>query len=250
MGLSARQYIRFGQALAASGIETLIHEWRGLGSSSLRASRTVDWGYRELLEMDLDPVIDRARELAADRPLIIGGHSLGSQLALLVAARRPEDCQGLLIVAGGAPYWRCFSGWMRLTLHAIFFGMPTLAGLIGHYPGRRLGFAGREARGVISDWTASGRSGLYRPAGMDFDFEAALGQLDRPLLSVRMADDWFVPQASLDWLGDKLGSVVKRQADIDRTGMDGPADHYRWMKAPASTAEAVANWARLQIQPA
>lgn len=249
MGLSARQYIGFSRALAASGIETLIHEWRGLGSSSLRASRTMDWGYRELLELDLDAAIDAARALAGERPLIIGGHSLGSQLALLAAARRPHDAQGLLIVAGGAPYWRCFSGWMRLTLHAIFFGMPAVAGLVGYYPGRRLGFAGREARGVINDWAASGRSGRYRPANMDFDFEAALGRLGQPLLSARMSDDWFVPQASLDWLSGKLGSAIQQQADIDGGDMDGPADHYRWMKAPASTAAAVADWARRLIQP-
>lgn len=250
MGLSARQYIPFGRALAGLGIETLIHEWRGLGSSSLRASRAVNWGYRELLEMDLDPAIDAARELAGDRPLIIGGHSLGSQLALLAAARRADDVEGLLIVAGGAPYWRCFRGWMRLILHALYFGMPAVAGLVGHYPGRRLGFAGREARGVIGDWAASGRSGTYVPTGMDFDFESALGQLNQPLLGVHMADDWFVPQASLDWLTGKPGSASKRQIDIDRTGMDGPADHYRWMQAPAGTAQAVANWARGQLQPA
>ncbi|MFP4276492.1 MAG: alpha/beta fold hydrolase [Wenzhouxiangella sp.] len=250
MGLSARQYIAFGQALTAVGVETLIHEWRGLGSSSLRAGRPENWGYRELLEHDLDPALDAARGLAAGRPLIIGGHSLGSQLALLAAARRPDDCQGLLIVAGGAPYWRCFHGWMRATLRAIFFGMPVAATVVGHYPGRRLGFAGREARGVINDWAASGRSGVYRPSGMDFDFEAALGRLDQPLLSVRMTDDWFVPQASLDWLSGKLGSTVKQQVDIDRTAMDGPADHYRWMQQPASTARAIAHWAAHRLQPA
>jgi predicted alpha/beta hydrolase len=249
MGLSARQYIGFAQALAGLGIETLIHEWRGLGSSSLRASRSHNWGYRELLELDLDSALTAARERAGDRTLIIGGHSLGSQLALLAAGCRPCDVEGLLIVAGGAPYWRCFGGWMRLSLRAIFFGMPAMAGLIGHYPGRQLGFAGREARGVINDWAASGRSGIYAPAGMNFDFEAALARLDQPLLSVHMADDWFVPQASLDWLTGKLGSASIRQTDIDKSGMDGPADHYRWMKQPASTAAAIADWARLQIQP-
>jgi predicted alpha/beta hydrolase len=248
MGLSARQYVPFARALAGSGIDTLVHEWRGLGSSSLRASRRNNWGYRELLELDLDPALTAAREVSGNRALIVGGHSLGSQLALLAASRRPEDVEGLLIVAGGAPNWRCFGGWMGLSLQTLFFGMPAVAGMIGHYPGRQLGFAGREARGVISDWAASGRSGVYAPARMNFDFEAALARLDRPLLSVHMVDDWFVPQASLDWLTDKLGSTSTRQTDIDRSGMDGPADHYRWMKQPAQTAAAIADWARLQCQ--
>ena len=243
MGLSARHYIRFSQSLAGWGIETLIHEWRGLGSSSLRAAREVDWGYRELLEHDVDSSIEEAMRLPPNLPLLIGGHSLGSQLGLLAAAIRPDDIRGLLIVAGGAPYWRCFRGWMRHALRAIFLGMPAVAGLVGHYPGRRLGFAGRESKSVIRDWARSGKTGVYEPEGMAFDFEAALTELRAPVLSVRMADDWFVPQASLDWLTSKLTSAEQQVIDISAEGLAGPADHYRWMREPETTAAAIGQWA-------
>ena len=49
LGVTAQKYDAFGQALAAQGITLAVHEWRGNGSSSRRAKRGEDWGYRELL---------------------------------------------------------------------------------------------------------------------------------------------------------------------------------------------------------
>ena len=49
MGLAARHFLPFAEAMAAHGIATFVHEWRGNGASNLRASRATDWGYRELL---------------------------------------------------------------------------------------------------------------------------------------------------------------------------------------------------------
>lgn len=242
MGVSARQYIDFGQALSRHGVETFIHEWRGIGSSSLRADRRNDWGYRELLEQDLLAALAQVQNRIDKRPLILGGHSLGSQLACLLGALRPAGCSGLLIVAGGAPYWRAFSGWMRAGLPAVFFGMPAIAALVGHYPGRRLGFAGREARGVIRDWTRSGRSGIYAPEKMTTDLEAGMHGLDRPVLGLRMADDWFVPASSLDCLLGKLGSSQIRRHCLKRESLSGPADHYRWMREPDASARCIAKW--------
>ena len=53
LGVAARHYLPFAEALAARGVAVYLHEWRGNGSSSLRPSHTQDWGYRELLELDL-----------------------------------------------------------------------------------------------------------------------------------------------------------------------------------------------------
>ena len=42
MGVAARHYLPFAEALATRGIAVFLHEWRGNGSSSLRASRDHD----------------------------------------------------------------------------------------------------------------------------------------------------------------------------------------------------------------
>src|SRR3546814_3000617 len=78
-------------ALAARGVAVFVHEWRGNGSSALRPDRDHDWGYRELLTADL-PASERAIDgLLPDLPRVIGGHSLGGQLACCRLARSEEQ---------------------------------------------------------------------------------------------------------------------------------------------------------------
>lgn len=242
MGLSARQYIAFAQALASHDIECYLHEWRGLGSSSLRASRAVDWGYRELIDLDLAAALDALPEACLKRPLVFAGHSLGSQIACLLAARQSARCQGIAIIAGGSPWWRSFPLPMGLALRLGLSMMPLVASALGHYPGRRLGFAGREARSLMADWARSGRTGVYRPYGFDQDLEQALSRLELPVLGLRLADDWFVPDASLAWLTGKLASATVIHATIAADEPGHKADHYSWMKAPATSARAIADW--------
>jgi predicted alpha/beta hydrolase len=248
MGLTARQYIGFAQALASEGIEMFIHEWRGLGSSSLRASRGLDWGYRELLELDLFAALSAVGKREASQPLLLGGHSLGSQLACLLGACRPSDCDGLVIVAGGAPYWRSFSPLKAWGLRAALHGMPVIASLVGHYPGRQLGFAGRESRSVIADWTRTGRTGVYQPPGVETDLEAALAALAVPVLALRMQADWFVPPESLQWLLNKMPDCESSSVLINSADMDMKADHFNWMQSPEASASAIQRWVNQNIR--
>jgi len=239
MGISARQYIDFARRLAEAGIAVWIHEWRGNGASSLRAGRGCDWGYDELLRMDLDA----ARRALAGRGvarLWLAGHSLGAQLACLGAARRPDAVAGLLLIAGGAPYLKVFGARMRLKLALVFRLAPLAAGLFGYFPGKRLGFAGREARGVMRDWARTGRTGSYALPGLDFDADAALAALKLPVKVLRMADDDWVPEASVDWLLGRMPGVrAVRHCVRHAPGMPG-ADHFGWMRAPGPSARFVA----------
>ena len=81
LGVAARHYQPFAQSLARHGIATFMHEWRGHGSSSLRASHGCDWGYRELLTVDLPASEAALRQRLPGLARALGGHSLGGQLA-------------------------------------------------------------------------------------------------------------------------------------------------------------------------
>ncbi|WP_343214811.1 alpha/beta fold hydrolase [Dyella sp. RRB7] len=242
LGVSARQYLPLAQALAEQGVAVAIHEWRGLGSSNRRAGRRDDWGYRQLLVDDLPAGMAALRKrLPQAARCWLGGHSLGSQLAPLYASLHPREVRGLLVIAGGAPYWRCFpqggAFWLAFAL------APWLARVVGHLPGRRIGFGGNEARGLIADWARSGRTGRYAAAGMQEDFEQRLGQLALPLLALRMHDDWLVPAPSLAWLLGKMPHNRVTQQVVTSADLDGtPADHFSWMKTPAPLASRVARW--------
>lgn len=159
LGVAARHYLPFAEALAADGIAVFVHEWRGHGSSAQRAGRDSDWGYRTLLQTDLPASVDAIQTRFPGLPAIVGGHSLGAQLAACLLALRPETAQRLWIVASGAPYWRTFPGPRAWLLPLAYRFLTWAADMRGALPGRTLGFGGNEARGVMRDWARTGLSG-------------------------------------------------------------------------------------------
>src|SRR5690606_13047591 len=127
LGVAARHYLPFAEALAARGVAVFVHEWRGHGSSSLRAGHDCNWGYRELLLQDL-PQSEAAIDAALPGvPRIIGGHSLGGQLACCRLALAPTSASRLWLVASGSPYWRAFPLPHRLMLPLVARFLPWLS---------------------------------------------------------------------------------------------------------------------------
>lgn len=239
LGIPARHYLPFAEALAARGVAVFLHEWRGAGSSSLRAGSTRDWGYRELLERDIPASqAAMAAQLPAGMRRIIGGHSLGGQLACCRQALAPEDADALWLVASGAPWWRAFPMPYKAGLPLVYRFLPWLARINGALPGRRLGFGGREAAGVIADWARTGLAGRYSPPGLREDPEALLRRVTAPVSAIALAGDWLGPPASLDFLLGKLSPAERRVTVMDSATLGAPADHYAWMKQP----DAVADW--------
>ncbi|RXR00897.1 alpha/beta hydrolase family protein [Pseudoxanthomonas composti] len=242
LGVAARHYLPFAQALAERGIAVCLHEWRGHGSSSLRAGTQQDWGYRELLTQDLPATESALAEAFGDLPRLIGGHSLGGQLACCHAALSPQArWQQLWLVASGTPYWRCFPGPRGWLLPLVYRFLPWLARRHGALPGRRIGFGGNEARGVIQDWARVGLSDVYAAAGVPTDLQAALSQLDVPTRGVLFARDWLAPPSSLRALTARFAKPANSGPItlLDRDTLKVPADHFAWMQAPAPVAEAL-----------
>ncbi|MGV8940222.1 MAG: alpha/beta fold hydrolase [Lysobacter sp.] len=241
LGVAARHYLPLAESLASRGIAVFLHEWRGHGSSSLRAARDCDWGYRALLDTDL-PASEAvlAATVPAALPVILGGHSLGGQLAICRIAMTPAQHQRQLwLVGSGAPYWRAFPTPLRWYLALVYRVLPWLANLNGVLPGRRLGFGGREARGLIGDWSRTALSGRYSARGIDADLEAALAASSPRIRAVLLADDWFAPESSLRFLLDKMPHAVTSVVTVDDAMLGGRADHFEWMKQPDAVVAAL-----------
>lgn len=245
LGVAARHYEPFAHALAQYGIAVFLHEWRGHGSSGLRAGRRCNWGYRELLTLDL-PASDAAitTMMPSGTPRIIGGHSLGGQLAACRLALAPASAGDLWLVGSGAPYWRAFPPPTRYGLPIAYATLRTLADLCGALPGRHIGFGGREARGVIDDWAGSALGGRYGARGLDVDLEQALRRVRARITALHLARDWYAPEPSLRFLLSKLPEATATVARIDDETLGARSDHFRWMRSPAAVA------ARLACSPA
>ena len=189
LGIAARHYLPFAEALAAHGVAVFLHEWRGHGSSDRRAGRDVDWGYRELLTIDLPASVACIDERFPNLPKIVGGHSLGAQLAACLLALQPRAAERLWLVASGSPFWRVFPRPRAWLLPLTYRFLPWLADRNGSLPGRSIGFGGKEARGVMRDWARTGLSGRYAGKGMEIDLEAALSGAHADVDAVLFADD-------------------------------------------------------------
>lgn len=241
LGVPAAKYDAFAAALAAEGVSCAVHEWRGNGSSSLRARRGQDWGYHELLQHDLPSSV---AALDPGSRWYFGGHSLGGQFAAMAAARQPHRSAGLALVATGVPHSATFTGRQRLGVGLFAAVLPLLTRVAGYYPGQRLGFAGREAGQLMRDWAATVRTGRYGRYGHRDELEGALSALQQPVLGVRMSRDWLVPAASMQALMDKLGSGTKVVERFDEQRLGARADHFRWMRQPQAVAACIAGWMR------
>lgn len=237
LGVAARHYLPFAEALAARGVAVFVHEWRGNGSSTLRPSRACDWGYRQLLCEDL-PASHAALARHSALPLTLGGHSLGGQLACCYAALHPQAAARLWLVASGTPYWRCFAAPRRYLLPLAYRFLPWLAQRQGVLHGRRLGFGGTEARSLIADWARVGLSNRYAAADLAADLEALLAQVRTPARGVLLRDDWMAPEPSLRAFLRKLASPSQLQM-LDAAQLGTTADHFAWMKQPAAVAQAL-----------
>jgi predicted alpha/beta hydrolase len=243
LGVTARHYQAFAEALADRGVATAVHEWRGAGSSNLRASRSCDWGYRELLEYDIPASLDAAREACPQLRWILAGHSLGGQIAALFAALHPQSAEGFAFAASGSPYWRTLPGRMRFVLRAVPLLVHAVTMVCGYYPGKRLGFAGSESRQLMRDWAQTTRAGSYQDYVGGRDSEHALASYPKPVLGIRLSDDKLCPPESFEWLMAKF-----RQAPIERAVLSaedfasGRANHFSWLKDPHPVASQFAEW--------
>lgn len=242
MGVDASYYDPLGKALAARGVASLTAELRGNGSSSLRAGRGVDFGYRELVELDVATAVAAARERFPGLPVRLVGHSLGGHLSVLYAALRPRAVDGIVLIAAGSPYFRAYRGRGRVYVLLGSLALRGISAALGYLPGRTVGFGGREARRLIAEWASLARSGRFAFTGAPADLPAALAAADLPVLALSLAEDSYAPPGAVDHLAGMLsGAAVTRHHTRPGELGDG-IDHFRWVRRPDRVADIVVNW--------
>jgi len=245
LGMHAGYYDRFAQQLAQRGVHAAALELRGNGTSNLRASRKVDFGYGHFLELDLPAGLEAARRALPEAPLFLLGHSLGGQLVTAYSGLHPEaGHRGLIFVASGIPYYRTWPIPQRTILWMVSYAFPWLAKAVGHFPGRHIGFATREARTVMRDWAEMLRSGHYRLRNWKGpDIEEAVRQVELPVLCITLEGDIFVPRHVAEHMLAKMPRArVKRwHWNPEATG-EPPTHHVRWPRRAEAVAERIVKW--------
>ena len=243
MGVAASYYRPVVDRIVAAGLSVVTTDLRGNGLSSVRAKRGVDYGYHELVSVDLPATVDAVETRFPGRPIVALGHSLGGQIACLHAAAHPGGLAGIALIASCTVH---YSGWPFPQNLGILVRTQTarpLVRLFGYFPGKKVGFAGAEGRQQMLDWANNGFHGRYNIANSPHDFESALKKVEIPVLAMTLDGDHYAPPASLENLLAKmpLAAVTRRHftaEDMDESGLD----HLRWARDGVPVAAAIRSW--------
>ncbi|MET8699694.1 alpha/beta fold hydrolase [Kitasatospora sp. NPDC004723] len=242
LGVRAAHYEAFCAELARAGFGVVCADLRGQGASGPRADRSARHGYHELATLDWPAVLGAARTRFGALPVYSVGHSLGGQVSLLHAAADPEAVAGVALVATGSVDHRGFPGLHGPRVLAATHLTAAVATAVGHWPGDRLGFAGRQSAVLMRDWARICRTGRFEPAGADRDYETLLAELTLPVLALSVAGDDLAPLPAVDRLCAKIPS-----ARLDRDHHAGDAgrrpDHFRWVRDSGAIADRIRAWA-------
>ncbi|MEL6841624.1 MAG: alpha/beta fold hydrolase [Bacteroidota bacterium] len=242
LGVRASYYPRFAERLVEEGFQVASVDWRGLGESSIRPSRKVNYSYETLVQ-DLREVLLHLREQYPGAPVILLGHSLGGQIGLLCAGRYPELFDGMMLVASCSVYYKSYDAKVKyqVLLGTRLFRLTNL--LFGYHPGKYLGFGGREARGVIRDWCFNGLDGRYILYESDFDYEAALTKLKLPTLAVTVEGDELAPKPATEHLLGKMASDAPVQFEsYTQKAAGSKLNHFSWVKQYEALIPILSGW--------
>lgn len=238
MGVRAGWYAPFAAALARAGCHVAVTELRGHEAGAGRVpGRRVDFGYAELAA-DLGAAVDAVHTAVPSAPVVLVGHSMGGHVASALLADRPDAAAALVLVASGTTHWRAWGPWHLVRTQAALL----LALTVGHFPGQRVGFAGREARGVLRDWARLARGGRLTSGRPPRDHGPALRTLELPVLAVSVAGDDLGPVRSVRALLRWFPRAHVESVHVRPAAGDPPLDHFRWVRRPELVVPAVRSW--------
>lgn len=244
MGVRASFYKLFANELALLGYTVVTADWRGQGYSSETASFKTDFGYENYVT-DLDDIVQFLKQKFPGKPIILVGHSLGGQMESLYISRFPQNCNQLVLIAANSVYYK---GWdkkqaRKIKMAGAFF--YPLSKLLGYFPGRFIGFGGREARTTMKDWTHNLKTGSYKLTNSSFDYDQALKEAKPNILCISFENDHLIaPKQAVINLLNKFNDKARIEHlhfTADQIGIPN-VNHFSWAKQPSPIVGIVHEW--------
>ena len=158
LGVPQQKYQQFFDGLAKKGYTIISADYPCCGENQPKLNRRVNYGYDELLEYFIPPLIDIAKGISDDNSVYLMGHSLGGQLSTFYSAIHGVPMIG---VASGNVYHKNWEGTGQLHILKIMVVFQTLIRLYGYLPAHLLKLGDRESKGLIHNWCHMALTGRY-----------------------------------------------------------------------------------------
>lgn len=241
LGVGAGSYIRFARALSDRGRHVLVADLRGVGTSSVRASASVDWGYLDLVDEELRQLWITADTWFPGAPKHWIGHSLGGHLALIHQARHlDQPVTRVELVASGSPWYPNYPGIYRIGTRVLGAFARLSAKWLGVFPGDWIGFGGKQGARLMTEWSGFVRHGLPGPlTDRDWELSAALRRVSLPVHGLCMGGDTYCPPAATKHL-ISLTSATPTLLTLKSIDGGRVPGHFEWMRHPHAAARMLA----------
>jgi len=185
-------------SLAARCVACVWVDLRGHGQSGPRAGEGGDWGYDDLVELDVPALIAGARARFPSLPLALVGHSLFGHVSLAHLSRHAGtvvDAVALLACNVPNPDWA-----RRPIAYALKRALLEVAALsvraTGYVPARKLRMGSDDEAAIyVADFLRAARTRQWR-ARDGFDYHAALATVKAPVLALAGAGDRLMAPAA------------------------------------------------------
>ncbi|WP_433579800.1 alpha/beta hydrolase family protein [Nocardia brasiliensis] len=241
MAMKAKNYLSLAKELNAQGLSVATCDLRAHGEARPGLGLHRDFGYREMLEVDLPAIVAAVRQRFPDAPIHLFGHSLGGQLALLYAAAEPGEIAGVTVIGTGTVFWWAFGPrrWFEALSQIQWIGLVSR--WKGHWPGGVL-IPAPMPGGVMRDWAMHSLTSYYRPKGTERQYNTLLRAMTTPVLAISLSDDVLGPKSNVDFLVSRMPEAAVTQWHIDEHAPVEHRDHFTWVKDSPVIAARVATW--------
>lgn len=192
-------YLPFAKHLAASGFETLIYDYRGVGGSATDDHRSDPATMSDWISLDAPAAVRALRARAHDNalPLLAIGHSFGGQVA--AALEGVEAPIAVATMGAQRGYWSEFPLAQKPRRFVEFFVLlPLLTRTLGYLPGEA-GLGIDMPSGIVAEWARWCRRPDYF-LGDHPSLRERLARYDGRLFALSVTDDAFAPLANVEWL--------------------------------------------------
>lgn len=241
LGIQSKMYIRLGAGMAQRGCSTVLVEQRGHGTSTVRIKRGTRFGVSEFVDQDIPAILDAVEARMPELPVILGGHSLGGHLSTLFAGIQPERIRGVVHIACGFPYHRDFPGSRGRLIRMLCSVIPVAGIITGFFPGKQIGFAGRESIKLMQDWRGWAMTGRF-----DYDRRSGVAQavsrFTGPVLSVSLERDDFNSPEAVDRALSPFTRAAITRVQLGEEEQGDHLGHFAWSREPAGVASCLADW--------